>query len=301
MNRTSFAGPARESAQNSDADSSFTHAAGTLFENPFPPPWADAWGDDVYGLWADLCLGSVVQRLRWIEPGQFLMGSPDGELERFGNEGPQHAVRISTGFWLADSACTQDLWLAVLAGDNPARFKDDLQCPVEQVSFDDVHAFLTALTVQLPAGSQATLPTEAQWEYACRAGSTTPFSFGVNITPATVNFDGGLSKTPEAPERIYREQTVPVKSLPPNAWGLHEMHGNVWEWCDDGQRVYVLVPAGRALVDPAGPREMRDNAHRAVRGGSWLRAARRCRSAYRNANPRRDRYDYLGFRLALRS
>jgi formylglycine-generating enzyme required for sulfatase activity len=291
--------------------------AAAAHEPEFPPPWASAWGDDRRGLWADLHVPvhvpvgtgqsavEVVQRLRWIEAGTFLMGSPGQESkqpepERQEREGPQHAVRISTGFWLADSACTQALWLAVVGGDNPAEFKGDTLNPVESVSFDQVQGFLTQLTALVPAGSEPGLPTEAQWEYACRAGSSTPFSFGDNITPAQVNYDGNHPYN-NGRKGGYLKRTVPVKTLPPNDWGLYEMHGNVWEWCADGLREYQAVPEGQVVLDPEGPKEEGPEARRAVRGGSWLGGARGCRSADRLAYQRRDSNDDLGLRFALRS
>ncbi len=268
----------------------------------FPPAWADAWGDDRFGLWAEFELQGVTQRMRWIEPGEFLMGSPDAEPGRYSDEGPQHRVRLSQGYWLADSACTQALWLAVM-GANPSHFSDDPQCPVESVSWDDVQgadgfcARLVALRAEL-AG--ATLPTEAQWEYACRAGTTGPFNLGDNITPRQVNYDGNHPYNGGSVGR-YRERTLAVKLLPPNAWGLYEMHGNVWEWSDDGKRAYEALPPGEVLLDPEGPRSQEQAAHRAVRGGSWFSRARHARSALRYAYARAVRNRYLGFRLALRS
>jgi formylglycine-generating enzyme required for sulfatase activity len=266
----------------------------------FPPRWATAWGDDRFGLWAEFAVNGIVQRLRWIEPGVFWMGSPSEEPERWQNEGPRHLVRLSQGFWLADTACTQALWLAVMGGENPSHFSDDERKPVERVSFDDVERFLDRLRGLLPAGSEPALPTEAQWEYACRAASETPFSFGATITPEQVNYDGNHPYAGAAKGR-YRETTVPVKSLPPNPWGLYEMHGNVWEWCADGRREYRELPAAEAETDPVGPREQAPEAHRAVRGGSWIRFARHARSAFRYALRRDVRDHYLGFRLALRS
>ncbi|TAN50525.1 MAG: formylglycine-generating enzyme family protein, partial [Methylococcaceae bacterium] len=144
------------------------------------PAWAGCLGRDRHGIFADFTVatphGSAGQRLRWIEPGVFWMGSPQDEPERDSNEGPRHRVTLTQGFWLADTACTQALWRTVM-GNNPSDFKDDEQCPVEQVSWNDVQDFLRKLEALLP-GCEAHLPSEAQWEYACRAGSDTPFSFG---------------------------------------------------------------------------------------------------------------------------
>jgi formylglycine-generating enzyme required for sulfatase activity len=274
----------------------------------FPPPWADAWGDDVFGLWADIELAEITQRLRWIPPGQFLMGSPDTEPERvtaeelqryafLRAEGPQHPVTLSEGFWLADTACTQALWQVVMS-DNPSRFQDNSEQPVETVSWDAVQGFLTALSVK--AGVTAVLPTEAQWEYACRAGTTTPFWWGAELTPAQANYDGNYPYH-NGQRGEYRVRTVPVKSFQPNPWGLWQMHGNVWEWCQDAPRTY----AGAAQLEPAG----QTGDYRALRGGSWNDRGGILRSAYRSGShrgsprgaPRDYRYDIIGFRWLLRS
>ena len=199
-----------------------------------PPPWADDWGTDEYGHWvtfsiADKQGNKVTQRMRWIEPGTFLMGSPEDEPERYDDEGPQHQVNISQGFWLFDTACTQALWQAVM-GENPSWF-EEADRPVENVGWNDCQEFLKRLNERLP-GLDLNLPSEAQWEYACRAGTTTPFSFGANITPEQVNYDGNYPYA-GGEKGWYRQETVPVASLPPNPWGLYEMHGNVWEWTQD--------------------------------------------------------------------
>jgi sulfatase modifying factor 1 len=270
------------------------------FPNPFPPPFASAWGDDEFGLWVDFSLPasehseSVSQRLRWIEAGTFLMGSPDDEPERLENEGPQHEVTISQGFWLADTACTQALWLAGMGGENPSRFQDDLNQPVENISWNNVQEFLNRLQTLLP-GCQVDLPSEAEWEYACRAGTTRPFSFGANISPQQVNYDGNYAY-PGGLKGEYREKTVPVKSLPTNPWGLYEMHGNVWERCKDGQRSYDQ----QAQIDPLGP-IAGDDFPVVIRGGSWRLSAVWARSAFRLASHPGFVDRYLGFRVCLRS
>ena len=257
----------------------------------FPPVCACAWGDDAYGLWIDVQIAGPLQRFRWIEPGEFLMGSPDGEAERFDNEGPQHVVRLTEGYWLADTACSQALWQAVTGG-NPSRFKEDLQNPVEQVSWDDVDGFLRRLEALLP-GVKAALPTEAEWEYACRAGTKTAFSFDDAITPEQANYDGSQAYAGGATGE-YREKTVPVKTFAANPWGLYQMHGNVWEWCADGHRTYDDVPQ----TDARGPE---GDAPRALRGGSWRDEPRWLRSACRYVNERDRRYVNVGFRFSLRS
>jgi len=142
----------------------------------FPLRWASAWGEDEYGLWMRLELGEARQRFRWIAPGTFRMGSPADEPGRNGDEVP-HEVTLSEGYWLADTACTQALWQAV-TGRNPSRFREQPGQPVEQVSWNEVQDFLAELNRRLP-GLEARLPSEAEWEYACRAGTTTPFSFAI--------------------------------------------------------------------------------------------------------------------------
>jgi formylglycine-generating enzyme required for sulfatase activity len=263
----------------------------------FPPPWASAWGDDPYGLWVEIEVEGVTQRLRWIEPGEFWMGSPVGEREREKREGPRHRVLISRGYWLSDTACTQELWRVVMDGNNPSWFQEGDEAPrrpVERVSWEDVQGFLSRLCARLP-GARAELPSEAEWEYACRAGTETPFSFGANITPEQVNYNGNFPYA-DGKKCPYRETTVPVKSLPANPWGLYEMHGNVLEWCADDLRDY----RDRVETDPRGA-EGASVPQRVVRGGSWSGHARWARSAIRGRFGRGIRIVNLGFRFALRS
>lgn len=254
------------------------------------PPWASALGSDDYGQYAEIAIAGVSQRFRWIAPGSFLMGSPAREPERADHE-VQHPVTLSRGFWLADTACTQALWQAV-TGSNPSRFKHDPRNPVDNVSWEDAQGFISELNRRLP-GLQARLPSEAEWEYACRAGTTTPFSFGDNITPDQVNYDGNFPYAGGKKGR-YRESTVPVGSLPSNAWGLHEMHGNVLEWCADW---YGEYPTSGGL-DPQGPQK---GDYRVLRGGSWFYNGGHVRSAYRPGHGPGSRIGggHVGFRLAL--
>ncbi|MBL8394519.1 MAG: formylglycine-generating enzyme family protein [Candidatus Accumulibacter sp.] len=263
--------------------------AESSFPDPFPLPWASDWGeDDEHGLWLGLTIGGVRQVFRWIAPGHFLMGSPAAEPERYEDE-VEHEVTLSHGFWLAETACTQAFWQAVM-GNNSSGFKDDPRNPVENVSWDDVQTFIGQLQQRL-AGLPARLPSEAEWEYACRAGTTTPFSFGDNITPDLVNYAGNHPYA-KGKEGFYRRQTVPVASLPANPWGLYEMHGNVLEWCADWYGEYPTDPQ----IDPVGARS---GADRVLRGGSWRYDARDARSAYRYKDVQEYRYIHIGFRLAL--
>ena len=264
----------------------------------FPPVCASAWGDDRYGLWIDVLIGGLLLRFRWIEPGDFWMGSPEGEAERFGVEGPRHLVRLTEGFWLAETACSQAVWASVM-GSKPSRFTEDLQNPVEMVSWDDVAGeggFLLRLEKLLP-GMEASLPTEAEWEYACRAGTKGAFNWGSDtITTEQANYDGQTGYD-GGPTGEYRRKTVPVKSFAPNAWGLYQMHGNVWEWCADGMRPYD----GERQENPRGETGDAADAPRVVCGGSWFLEPGWLRAAFRFQRQRDRRLDLLGFRFSLRS
>ncbi len=252
------------------------------------PPWAKELARDGHGLYLDVDFAGAVQRFRWIEPGEFWMGSPPDEPERWKGE-VQHDVTLSRGFWLADTACTQAFWQAVM-GNNPSHFQDDPRNPVEQVSWDDVQTFIGNLRRRLP-GLPVRLPTEAEWEYACRAGTTTPFSFGDQITPELVNYNGN-NPYAGGEKGLFRQMTVPVASLPANSWGLYEMHGDVYEWCADWYGDYPTGPQ----VDPQGPQT---GVARVLRGGSWNFNGWNVRSACRNRNEPGRHNDDIGFRLAL--
>jgi formylglycine-generating enzyme required for sulfatase activity len=233
------------------------------------PGWADSIGVDHYGLYADFSIKNVVQRMRLIFPGEFMMGSPENEPERYEDE-VLHKVMITRSFWLADTACTQALWQAVM-GENPGWFKG-AQRPVESVSWNDCQAFIEKINGLKP-GLRLRLPTEAEWEYACRAGTRTPFWFGDNITPEQVNYDGNYPYA-GGEKGKYRDETVEVKSLPCNGRGLYQVHGNVWEWCSDW---YGDYPTG-IVIDPIGPL---DGSYRVLRGGSWFYYGWVVRSAVR--------------------
>jgi formylglycine-generating enzyme required for sulfatase activity len=280
------------------------------------PPWADRRGTDAYGDWIEFSVpdptGSrVVQRLRWIAPGTFLMGSPEDEPGRYSDEGPRHQVTIGDGFWLFDTPCTQALWTAVM-GANPSGFQSPGR-PVEQVSWEDVQGFIARLNGLVP-GLDLTLPTEAQWEYACRAGTdsalyTGPIEIlGERNAPALdpIAWYGGNSgvgfelangwDSSEWKEQQYpnpKSGTHPVGEKQPNPWGLYDMLGNVYEWVEDHWHDdYSSAPTdGSAWLDAAG-------AARVVRGGSWLNVARFCRCASRSRVAPAVRVDDLGFRCA---
>ncbi len=270
--------------------------------NEFPAPWASDWGEDGRGLWQALTYKGARQGFRWIPPTPepFLMGSPESEPGRDSDE-RQHPVLLTRGLWMAETACAQDLWEAVM-GENRARFKGPRR-PVENVSWTDAQSFIARLNRLLHAvrGESAAgegpeplrlrLPSEAEWEYACRAGTTGPYAFGDAITREVANFYQPPSDKGDSSER-FSGHTVDVGSLPPNAWGLYEMHGNVWEWCADW---YGYYPAD-LVADPVGPAS---GGARALRGGYWFAIAVHLRSASRDrGSPGRRNLD-SGFRLAL--
>ncbi len=261
-----------------------------LDPNPpdFPAAWATAWGEDLYGLWQALEIRGVRQVMRWIAPGRFWMGSPEHEPMRRSDE-TLHQVTLTRGLWLAETACTQALWQAV-SGGNPADFRDDPENPVERVSWDDCQAFIRQANQHLSDDFRLRLPTEAEWEYACRAGTRTPFGFGEELTPELANYDANYPyHTGEKGE--YRQKTLPVHQFQPNPWGLYQMHGNVWEWCADW---YADYPAG-AAVNPGGPEQGRS---RVLRGGSWVDYGRSLRAAYRDRGAPDGRSHSFGLRLA---
>ena len=259
----------------------------TTYPDNFPASWASGWGEDQYGLWMTFNYKGIRHLFRWCEPGTFLMGSPADEPERLDNE-TQHPVTLTRGFWIAETPVTQALW-EIFMGGNPSSFKGT-ELPVDSVSWDDAQRFINKLNGMKPE-LQLCLPTEAQWEYACRAGTTTPFSFGNNINTDQVNYNGN-SPYNKGRKGEFRNRTVEVKAFPPNAWGLYQMHGNVWEWCQDWYEAYPHQPV-------TAPKGAVSGADRVLRGGSWIDGGRHCRSASRNALDPASGLSDCGFRLAL--
>ena len=233
---------------------------------------------------------SIGMKLVLIPEGTFMMGSPESEEGRKENE-TQHEVTISKDYYLGVTEVTQAQYEKVI-GKNPSYYQgaivgnENADLPVEQVSWDDAVEFckkLSELPEEKNAGRVYRLPTEAQWEYACRAGSKTAYSF---------DDEEGLLYEHGWFNRNSSDRTHTVGLLEPNAWGLYDMHGNVWEWCSDR---YGEYPKG-ALSDPTGPKE---GSYRVSRGGGWLSGAAGCRSAYRYWDYPSLRDGIIGFRLAL--
>lgn len=221
-----------------------------------------------------------------IPGGEFLMGSPENEKKRNKSEEPSHKVVIEP-FFLGKFAVTQAQYKAIM-GNNPSKYKGKKH-PVETVTWNDAIEFCKKLTKKTKRKYR--LPSEAEWEYACRAGTKTPFHFGETITTDLVNYDGGYTYASE-PQSKDRKQIVEVGSFPPNAFGLYDMHGNVWEWCQDiwHENYYGAPSDGSAWIG-----DSKSNL-RVLRGGSWFHSPANCRSASRFAYARKT-HTY-GFRVA---
>ncbi len=248
-------------------------------DHPLLPPlfaetWAESYGQDCYGLWQGVCIEEVEVRFRWIPPGEFLMGSSD-----YMREIPQHLVRFEQGFWLAETACTQAFWQVVMGG-NPSEFKGKDK-PVERVSRNDVQGFIEKIN-SLHPGLELRLPSEAEWEYACRAATTSRYWFGDEIDHSKANYGH------------KNEGAVQVKRYPRNPWGLYQMHGNVWEWCEDRWHDnYDSAPADGHPWRSGGDKELV-----VLRGGSWISHGEHLGSAFRNPDDYDSHYAYNSFRLA---
>ena len=298
---------ATETVAASEATSSlkFTQIIDTSWHplaSGYAPEWASGWGEDEHGVFVEITVDEVTQALRWCPPGRFLIGSPEDETERHGDEGPQTEITFERGFWLFETAVTQAFYEAV-TGEDPSHFKR-ADRPVEQVSWDDAQSFLKAINQAHP-GLELRLPSEAEWEYACRARSETPFEpnvarqfSGASITPEEVNYDGNFPYA-KASKGDYRKETVGVKSAPfrPNGWGLWHMHGNIWEWCEDAWENSHAGALSDGSPQPLSQHEDGE-ADRVIRGGSWNFLAGGCRAAHRDWYAPVDRSNFLGFRPA---
>ena len=275
------------------------------------PSWARAIGRDPFGLWAELFFAGVSYRMRWIPPGRFVMGSPTDEPGRREDEGPQHEVTITRGYWLGETPVTQALWQAV-TGTNPSQFKTP-ERPVEQVSWNECQKAIAGLNKMIPneRGEFFRMPTEAEWEYACRAGTTgATYAGPIEILGANdasvlddiawyegnsgVDYDldegEDSSKGPDKQHEDSKAGTRRTGQKQPNQWGLHDMLGNVWEWCSDWNSSY----SSTAQQDPVGPAA---GENRVIRGGSWDNRVWFARAAARKALDASSRYSNLGLRL----
>ena len=227
------------------------------------------------GFTEDLGNGVILEMVK-IPGGSFIMGSPENEKKSHDNERPQHQVNIQS-FFIGKFQVTQELYQAI-TGKNPSRFQGKKR-PVEKVNWFDAVKFCEQLSKL--AGKEYRLPSEAEWEYACRAGSTTPFHFGQTITTELANYNGNYTYG-AAPKGVFRGTTIDVGSFPGNPFGLYDMHGNVWEWClDDWHNNYNGAPIdGSAWFDENNNLSQKQG-RPVLRGGSWVELPKYCRSASR--------------------
>lgn len=229
----------------------------------------------------------VSMTFAWIPPGTFLMGSPANESDRKNDE-TQHNVTLTKGFWLGIHQVTQAQWQEIMKA-NPKRVQKDDRCPVVHVSWGMCQKFVHTLGQRTE--KQFRLPSEAEWEYACRAGTTTPYSFGETISTDQANYDG-TSTYGHGKVGVSRQNTTRVGKFLANAWGLYDMHGNVWEWCQDWYSLY----SGSITEDPQGPAK---GELRVLRGGSWNSGPSECRSANRYGLGPGGRNGNCGCRVVL--
>jgi eukaryotic-like serine/threonine-protein kinase len=224
-----------------------------------------------------------------VPAGKFMMGSPESEKDRVENESPQHRVTLRE-FYMGQTEITQSQYQAIM-GDNPAKFQGNNR-PVERVDWNQAKEFCRRLSIK--TGKTYTLPSESQWEYACRAGTTTPFTFGETITSNVANYEGnynGKESYRNEPKGVNRATTTDVMTFPPNAFGLYDMHGNVWEWCaDTWSDTYEDAPTdGSVWLD--------ESPNMVLRGGAWSERPEICRSTSRIGNLPEIRVDAFGFRV----
>jgi len=247
-------------------------------------PQASVSGADLEGRPKKLITNSIGIKLVLVPAGEFLMGSPDSDRNAYEDERPQHPVKITRPFYLGVTEVTQEQYERVM-DENPSKFEGDPQRPVETVRWKDAVEFCRRLSEK--EGKTYRLPTECQWEYACRAGSTTRWCFGDSAEqlPDYAWYAANLVRT-----------SRPVGQKKPNAWGLYDMHGNLWEWCSDwyDRDYYRNSPRN----DPAGPSSSAGLGH-VVRGGCWSNLPRNCRSAVRHCEPHGWDLFYQGFRVSL--
>jgi formylglycine-generating enzyme required for sulfatase activity len=229
---------------------------------------------------------STGMRFVLVPAGTFVMGSPTTEPGRQKDEA-QHQVVISRPFYLGETEVTQRQWFAVMRH-NPSTFLSaGLDAPVEQVTWDQVQEFLRRLNAR--GRDRYRLPTEAEWEYACRAGSSSAYAFGARLSTDQANYDGRYP-LPDQKEGHFRGTTTKAGSFPPNRWGLYDMHGNVWEWCADEYCPYLGVSAKDPVNACRSP-------FKTIRGGSWYFGADSARSALRYTHEPHLRGFSIGFRV----
>jgi len=234
---------------------------------------------------------NLAEQWVWVEPGSFLMGSPDAESGREPDESPQHEVTFSKGFYIGKSPITNGQWESVMgirSGEDVSKRSLSETCPAVFISWNDVQEFLSRIN-QIDERINYRLPSEAEWEYSCRAGTDTMWSFGEDRHAL-----GDYAWYIDSESDVENQNACEVGVKKPNPWGLHDMHGNVWEWCNDAYDYdyYSISPSN----DPTGPKSD-SNSPRVARGGYFRYFTRHSRSASRNARNPDERHRVIGARL----
>jgi sulfatase modifying factor 1 len=245
------------------------------------PKWAMRMGNDRYGTYADMMTNGIISRFRWISSGSFRMGCSDGEKLGAETDELRHLVKLTRGYWLEECDCSQALWQAIM-GSNQSYFNGEPQSPMDQVSWYDCQGFLRKLESLIP-GLQARLPTEAEWEYACRAGTTDSFQGKKLDSVAWYSENSGST-------------THPIMLKSPNAWGLFDMLGNVRQWCADWYGPYAVNEGVGEIENPTG---VSISKRHVCRGGDWDKSASSCQSSSRSWALPNIHDNSIGFRICI--
>jgi len=274
--------------QQNEPPKELTDSSSQMQQKDLPKDFANHAGNAQQKDSSKTFTNSIGMKFVWIPPGTFIMGSPKVEQQRRDDE-TQHKVTLTKGFYMGVYLVTQEQWQEIM-GNNSSRFKGQKNLPVDAVSWDDCQEFIKKLREK--EKKLYRLPTEAEWEYACRSGTTTPFHFGETITTEQANYNGNFTYG-NGKNGVFRNKTTPTGIFPANAWGLYDMHGNVYQWCQDGYWKYPPTD----VVDPHG--STIDN-NRVLRGGSWRDEPGFCRSAVRGLDRPDTRWGgFIGFRVCF--
>ena len=265
--------PAKSSEVNKNFDLAYDYISKLVELVCKDYPYADIC---IRGLKPETFTNSIGMTFVLIQPGTFMMGSPLSEPERDDSNEIQHEVTLTKAYYMQTTEITQAQWKAIM-GTNPSRRTIGDDCPVDSISWSDCINFIQNLN-EKEGNNTYRLPTEAEWEYAARAGTTTPYAFGNDLSSDEANYETNT--------------TIPVGSLKANSWGLYVMHGNIMEWCQDWYS--SIYPTG-SVVDPVGPSS---GTNRVLRGGNWYSKAHQCRSAFRYSSTPASKQYVLGARIA---
>lgn len=305
--------PAQNTGRTSTPGTKTTSQTQTTTQNDGSSSKRTSTGTSASGAWSgeyaagtakSLTIKGEEYKFRYCPAGTFTMGSPESESDRDDDE-TQCRVTLTNGFWMLETEVTQAMWKSAM-GSNPSWFSstgkgssavsgmNTSNFPVEHVSWEDCQEFVEKLNSLgvAPKGFKFRLPTEAEWEYACRAGTTTAYFWGSSLNGDKANCNGDFPYGTSTKGK-FLNRTTEVGSYAANPWGVYDMHGNVWEWCEDRYGAYD------ALKRPLNPINVTGGSFQVLHGGSWNRSAKYCRSANRDADGPANRYDYYGFRLVL--